>query len=73
MRSIEFAVRKLLGEPDNATSYMTGKMFIPVNFGRDAMRTDWMYEGQGRVVFSRGIWGDAFKVIGIRYNPQELK
>lgn len=73
MRSSEFDVRKILGEPDDTTSYMTGKIFIPFYFGTDAFRTDWLYEGQGRLVFSRGAWGDQFKLIDIKPNPNELK
>jgi hypothetical protein len=73
MRSSEVEVRKVLGEPDNTTSYMTGKIFIPFYFGKDAFRVDWLYEGQGRIVFSRGAWGDQYKVIAIKYNENELK
>ena len=73
MRSNEIAVRKAVGDPDDSTSYMTGKIFIPFYFGTDAFRTDWIYRGQGRITFSRGVWGDAFKVIAIKYNPNELK
>ena len=73
MRSSEVEVRKVLGEPDNATSYMTGKIFIPLYFGKDAFRVDWLYEGQGEIVFSRGAWGDQYKAIAINYNKNELK
>ena len=73
MRSSEVEVRKVLGEPDNTTSYMTGKIFIPFYFGTDAFRADWLYEGQGRITFSRGAWGDQHKVIAIKYNKNELK
>jgi hypothetical protein len=52
---------------------MTGKIFIPFYFGKDAFRTDWLYEGQGRITFSRGAWGDQFKAITIKYNENELK
>ena len=73
MRSSEVEVRKVLGEPDNTSSYMTGKIFIPFYFGTDAFRADWLYAGQGRIVFSRGAWGDQFKVTAIKYNENELK
>ncbi len=73
MRSSEVEVRKVLGEPDNTSSYMTGKIFIPFYFGTDAFRVDWLYAGQGRIVFSRGAWGDQFKAIAIKYNENELK
>jgi hypothetical protein len=32
-----------------------------------------LYEGQGRITFSRGAWGDQFKAITIKYNENELK
>ena len=50
---------------------MTGKAWIPFYFGPDATRTDWMYKGQGRVVFSRNKYSGALKVIRILYNPAE--
>ena len=67
----EYDVRKALGEPDNANAYMTGKMWIPFYFGSDLARTDWMYTGQGRIVFSRNRWTGALKIIKILYNPNE--
>ena len=65
------AVRKVMGEPDNSNAYMTGKAFIPFYFGPDTHRTDWMYSGQGRVVFSRNRYSGGLKVIKVTYNPQE--
>jgi hypothetical protein len=67
----EFDVRKALGEPDNANAYMTGKAWIPFYFGTDVARTDWMYTGKGRIVFSRNRYTGALKVIKVLYNPQE--
>jgi len=64
-------VRKILGEPDNASSYMTGKAWIPFYFGSDTARSDWMYKGMGRVVFSRNQYSGGLKVIRIDYNPNE--
>jgi len=64
-------VRKVLGEPDNANAYMTGKQFIPFYFGPDQSRTDWMYKGKGRIVFSRNSYSGALKVIRVMYNPSE--
>ena len=64
-------VRKVLGEPDNANAYMTGKQFIPFYFGPDQSRTDWMYKGKGRIVFSRNTYSGALKVIRVMYNPSE--
>jgi ABC-type Fe3+-hydroxamate transport system substrate-binding protein len=64
-------VRKVLGEPDNANAYMTGKQFIPFYFGPDQSRTDWMYKGKGRIVFSRNQYSGGLKVIRVMYNPSE--
>lgn len=65
-------VRKALGEPDNSNAYMTGKAWIPFYYGPDTHRTDWMYKGEGRVVFSRNRYSGGLKVINVLYNPQEL-
>jgi hypothetical protein len=67
----EFQVRKVLGDPDNANSYITGKSWIPFYYGTDTSRTDWMYKGMGRVVFSRNQYSGTLKVIRIDYNPNE--
>lgn len=67
----DLQVRKILGEPDNANAYMTGKAWIPFYYGTDTTRTDWMYKGMGRVVFSRNQYSGALKVIRVIYNPSE--
>jgi hypothetical protein len=64
-------VRKILGDPDNANAYMTGKSWIPFYFGTDTTRSDWMYKGMGRVVFSRNQYSGGLKVIRVDYNPNE--
>jgi hypothetical protein len=64
-------VRKILGDPDNANAYMTGKAWIPFYYGPDTHRTDWMYKGKGRVVFSRNRWSGALKVIRVMANSNE--
>jgi hypothetical protein len=64
-------VRKILGDPDNANGYMTGKQFIPWYFGPDTSRTDWLYKGKGRVVFSRNRWSGNLAVVRVDYNPNE--
>lgn len=66
-------VRKALGDPDNSNAYMTGKAWIPFYYGPDTHRTDWMYKGKGRVVFSRNRYSGALKVIRVMHNPQELQ
>jgi len=65
-------VRKVMGDPDNANAYMTGKAWIPFYYGPDTHRTDWMYKGKGRVVFSRNRYSGGLKVIRVLYNPNEL-
>jgi outer membrane protein assembly factor BamE (lipoprotein component of BamABCDE complex) len=67
----DFQVRKILGEPDNVNVYPTGKSWIPFYYGSDTMRTDWMYKGMGRVVFSKNQYSGALKVVRIDYNPNE--
>jgi outer membrane protein assembly factor BamE (lipoprotein component of BamABCDE complex) len=64
-------VRKILGDPDNSNSYPTGKSWIPFYYGSDTTRSDWMYKGMGRVVFSRNQYSGALKVIRVDYNPNE--
>ena len=64
-------VRRILGEPTRANAYMTGKAFIPFYFGPDTARTDWMYSGVGRVVFSRNTYSGSLKVINVIHNPDE--
>ena len=64
-------VRKILGDPDNSNAYMTGKNWIPFYYGPDTHRSDWMYKGKGRVVFSRNRYSGALKVIQVLYNPAE--
>lgn len=64
-------VRKILGDPDNSNAYMTGKAWIPFYWGPDTHRTDWMYKGKGRVVFSRNRYSGSLKVIRVLSNPSE--
>jgi hypothetical protein len=67
----ESDVREILGDPDNQNSYMTGKAWIPYYHGPDTSRSDWMYKGQGRVVFSRNKYSGKLKVVRAIYNPNE--
>jgi outer membrane protein assembly factor BamE (lipoprotein component of BamABCDE complex) len=64
-------VRKEMGDPDNTTAYMTGKAWIPFYYGPDTHRADWIYNGKGRVVFSRNRYSGGLKVIDVRYDPNE--
>ncbi len=71
MGSSDVEVRKVMGDPDDANGYMTGKAWIPFYYGGDTHRTDWLYKGQGRVVFSRNRWSGNLKVIRVIYNPND--
>jgi len=62
-------VRKVLGEPSSQNAYMTGKSWIPFYFGPDASRTDYVYDGIGRVVFSRNQYSGQLKVIDVVHAP----
>ena len=64
-------VRSTLGSPDASNAYMTGKAWIPFYYGPDTSRTDWLYKGQGRVVFSRNRYSGGLKVIRVMYNPED--
>ena len=64
-------VRKILGDPDNARGYVTGKAWIPFYFGTDTTRNEWLYKGMGRVVFSRNQYSGSLKVIRTDYDPKE--
>jgi outer membrane protein assembly factor BamE (lipoprotein component of BamABCDE complex) len=65
-------VRKILGEPTTQNAYMTGKAWIPFYYGPDTSRTDYIYKGIGRVVFSRNQYSGQLKVINLLHNPNEL-
>jgi hypothetical protein len=68
----DMEVRKIMGDPDNQSNYMTGKAWIPFYFG-PAAQSDWIYYGTGRVVFARNRWNGSLKVIRTMYNPNEGK
>ncbi|WP_100656067.1 hypothetical protein [Alteromonas flava] len=62
-------VRNILGNPDDSTSYQTGKAWIPFYYGTDTHRVDWLYFGKGRVVFSINRYSGQHKVIRVSYEP----
>jgi outer membrane protein assembly factor BamE (lipoprotein component of BamABCDE complex) len=64
-------VRKVLGEPTTQKAYTTGKAWIPFYYGPDTSRTDYIYKGIGRVVFSRNQYSGQLKVINVLHNPNE--
>ncbi len=65
-------VRRLLGRPDDSSAYLTGKAWIPFYYGTDTHRSDWMYRGVGRVIFSRNRYSGALSVVQILHDPNEL-
>ena len=67
----EVDVRKLLGEPTSSKDYVTGKMFLPWNFGRDTSRQEWTYKGKGLITFSRNGYSGSLKVIKVTYDPSK--
>jgi hypothetical protein len=67
----ETDVRGIMGEPDSSNAYSTGKAWISFYYGSDVARSDWMYKGQGRIVFSRNRYMGALTVISVLYNKNE--
>lgn len=51
-------VTDLIGEPTDQGAYLTGKTFIPFYFGGDRYRHEYVYKGQGRLIFAGGSMGD---------------
>ena len=63
----------VLGEPTATTTHMTGKAFIPFNFGaRDVQRMLYLYKGVGRIELSlKSAYEGVFRVVTITPNPDE--
>jgi len=51
-------VTDIAGPPTDQGAYITGKAFIPFYFGADRNRSEFIYKGQGRLVFAGGSFGD---------------
>lgn len=67
-------VMNMLGQPDDMGAHPTGKAFIPFYFGSDKFRTEVVYKGQGRLLFSSGAafaWGGGGNLTWIIHNPNE--
>jgi hypothetical protein len=64
-------VRKILGDPDDRLDRLTAKAWIPFYTGRGAYLRDWIYEGEGRVVFS--LDDGSLEVLDVVYDPDEGK
>jgi hypothetical protein len=64
-------VRKILGDPDDGIDRLTAKAWIPFYTGRGAYLRDWIYEGEGRVVFS--LHKGSLEVLDVVHSPDEGK
>lgn len=65
-------VQAVMGAPTNTKSYVSGKAFIPWNFGADSgSRVEYAYKDQGRVVFAVNRWSGQQKVVRVDYDPNE--
>ncbi len=63
------SVVSILGPPTDSNSYQTGKRWMPFYYGPDISRTDFIYSGLGRIVFSNSRYSGGSKVIRITYDP----
>jgi hypothetical protein len=63
----------LIGVPTAQTNHMTGKQFIPFNFGaRDLQRMNFLYKGVGHIEFSlKSAYNGVFRVIKVIPDPGE--
>ena len=63
----------MIGQPTDQGSYVTGKAWIPFYFGSDRYRSEMLYKGQGRLIFSGGSMGgySSGNLIWIIHNAQE--
>jgi hypothetical protein len=48
----------IAGQPTDRGAYITGKAFIPFYFGGDRTRSEFVYKGEGRLIFAGGSFGD---------------
>lgn len=61
-------VREILGPPDGRINRTTSKAWIPFYTGPGAYLRDWVYDGEGRVVFS--LHDSSLEVIDVVYDPE---
>lgn len=66
-------VLEILGDPDQRSRYTTAKLWIPFYTGPDSRRTDWIYRGEGRVVFSQNLDNGTLLAIRVIYDPRNDK
>jgi hypothetical protein len=66
-------VADLIGPPTGQSEHMTGKQFIPFNFGaRDLQRMNYLYKGVGHIEFSlKSAYNGVFRVIKVVPDPNE--
>jgi hypothetical protein len=64
-------VQEILGDPDDRIDRLTAKAWIPFYTGPGAYLRDWIYEGEGRVVFS--LHDGSLEVLDVIHNPDEGK
>ena len=64
-------VENLIGPPDDETSHITGKAFIPFFFGGDTNRLQAFYQGEGQLTYSpRSFGAQPTQLIRIEANPR---
>jgi hypothetical protein len=62
----------LIGPPSDEFTYSTGKMWIPFYFGKDMVRLEDLYKGQGRITYTgAGVGGVNYRIDHIEYDPTE--
>jgi hypothetical protein len=61
-------VREILGAPDDRLDRTTAKAWIPFYTGPGAHLRDWIYTGEGRVVFSHQ--QSSLEVIDVIFDPK---
>ena len=64
-------VRRILGDPDDRLNRLTAKAWIPFYTGPGTHLRDWIYEGEGRVVFS--LHDGSLEVLDVVYDPDQGK
>jgi hypothetical protein len=62
-------VRKILGAPDDRIDRLTAKAWIPFYTGPGATLREWIYEGEGSVVFS--LDDGQLEVVDVVYDPDK--
>lgn len=66
-------VHSILGQPTDSKVFQTGKMWIPFYFGSDTHRTEELYKGVGRIIYTgMGIGGVNLTVFKATYDPSEV-